>query len=552
MGKKIFLIILFGFLLYFNSLFNSFIWDDEEQVVLNSQIHSFKNLPLFWQGSTFNPGGGQRLGGLYYKPMMTTAFSLIYGIFGPHPFFFHLFQIGLHIANAIILFLIFRYLLKKEWLSFILAVIFLVHPINTETVVYIAALQDTLFFFFGALAFLILIKKEDWRNHLITAGLLLLSIFAKETGVIWFAVCGLYVIFFKRRQILSFIFPIIGAVAIYAYMRFEVAHIFFEKHGLTAISTMDFTQRLVNMPAIAFFYIKTLIWPINLAIDQQWVVQNINFQDFFLPLIVDLVFLGTLLASLTYLWFKKRQKAILYLFFLLFFLLSFGLHLQVFPLDLTVSERWFYLPLAGLLGMIGIFVEENRKVKIFLLMVISLLAIRTFVRTFNWRNGLTLYGHDIKISQNAFDLENNFGVELFRAGKYDDAKGFFEKSIELAPSWWTNYNNLGAYWERKGELEKAERLYKRAIDNGNYYLAYQNYAFVLLKQDKYKEVVEFLEKNINSFPENSRLVTALATAYYQTGQKEKALNAAKYLFDLEPSYQNKSLLDKIQKGESGI
>ena len=75
MNKKtsIILIVITGFILYFNSFFNGFVWDDEEQIVLNTQVHSIFNIPSLFTQATFNSGGAAKLGGLYYRPMMTTA-----------------------------------------------------------------------------------------------------------------------------------------------------------------------------------------------------------------------------------------------------------------------------------------------------------------------------------------------------------------------------------------------------------------------------------------------------------------------------------------------
>lgn len=63
--KKILIIILIfiGFFVYLPSFFNSFVWDDEEQIVNNYTIRSIKNIPLFFSQGTFNPGGSLRMGG---------------------------------------------------------------------------------------------------------------------------------------------------------------------------------------------------------------------------------------------------------------------------------------------------------------------------------------------------------------------------------------------------------------------------------------------------------------------------------------------------------
>jgi tetratricopeptide (TPR) repeat protein len=126
--------------------------------------------------------------------------------------------------------------------------------------------------------------------------------------------------------------------------------------------------------------------------------------------------------------------------------------------------------------------------------IIIALSVRSVVRVLNWRNGLTLYEHDEQISKNAFDLENNLGVELYRAGRIEEAKPHFEASTRLAPFWWSNWNNLGVYYQRSGNLELAKVYYKEAMKYNDYYLAYQNYAGVLLNQNKIAEAKQFLEK----------------------------------------------------------
>jgi tetratricopeptide (TPR) repeat protein len=511
MNKKtsIILIVIFGFILYFNSFFNGFVWDDEEQIVLNTRVHSIVNIPSFFTQATFNAGGAVKMGGLYYRPLMITAFSLIYSIFGSGAFFFHFFQVAFHIANVILLFLIFDHFLKKEKLSLLLSLLFLVHPINSETVLYISGLQDAMFFFFGALSFWIIISKNKLTNYWTPALLLFFSVVSKETGVIWWIIIPLYLFIFKLKGIKKLVPPLLIFAAFYSFLRFGLAKIYFAKHGLTEISKMNLAERLTNLPAITLYYLKTYVWPINIAVEQQWLIKEISFNSFYLPLAIGIIFLAILLFGAWYLFRKKDGYFNFYLLFLTGFLLSFAMHLQFFPLDMTVSDRFFYLPQIFLLGLIGVFLARLKKDKIIIWIFVILLilfSIRTFIRTFDWRDSLTLYSHDINISK-SFDLVNNLGVELYRSGDIESARGYFEKSIEMSPDWWTNYNNLGAYWEAKGDLPKAEGLYLTAMKNGNYYLAYENYAGILIKEGKFKEAKTFLEtEGLKYFPYNQKLI----------------------------------------------
>lgn len=563
MTKKnyIYLLIFLGFIVFFNSLFNGFVWDDEEQVLNNVLVHSFSNFFQFFSSSTFNTGGTGSLGGLYYKPLMTTFFSLIYTIFGPNPFFFHLFQVSLHIVNSIFVFLVFTLLFRssnKYILSFILALIFLIHPINAEAVVYISDLQDILFFFFGIIALWRIIKYKlvNFKEYLIVSGLLLCSLLSKETGVLFYFIIGIYVFFFFRKKILPFLIGAITSIGIYSILRFLIAGIFFNKHGLSPITMMSFSERLVSVPKLTLFYLKTFIYPVDLAINQHWVVRNFSLYDFYIPLITSSIILGILIIIGIYFYVKKNVYSTLYIFFFLWFLGGLIMHVHIiFPLDLTVSDRWFYFPMVGLLGMTGVLIEQikikdlllKKMLAVLLIIIIIFLALRTMSRNSDWKDGLTLYSKDINISKNAFDLENNLGVELYRAGRFDEAEIHFENSTKLAPNWWTNWNNLGAMFERRNDLNTAKIYYQKAIDNGQYYLAYENLAKIYQKTESPENTIAFTEKSLKILPNNATLWFTLAVSEYKLGNKDKALLAAKNAYFLNQNQQNLYIYSRLSQ-----
>ncbi|MFH0936766.1 MAG: tetratricopeptide repeat protein [Candidatus Daviesbacteria bacterium] len=559
-GKLIIILIVIGGLIYFNSFFNGFVWDDEEQILTNTLVHSISNLPKFFASSTFNSGGAATMGGLYYKPLMTTFFSLIYSIFGPNPFFFHFLQVILHIANSILVFLLFKHLLshskKNLILSFILALFFLIHPQNTEAVVYISDLQDILFFFFGMLALLFTIKKPlNLLNLCLTGLFLLLSLLSKETGIVFIPIIFIYLLFYQKEKLIKFTASIFTMITIYSLLRFAVAKIYFNKHGLSPITTIPLDQRLINIPLIIISYLRNFIFPQNLAINQHWAIRNITFENFFAPLFMILGVFSLVVFSGYVLWKKEKKDFVIFLFFFLWFCFSLGLHLHIFPLDLTVSDRWFYLPMVGLLGMIGVLAQnvklQNEKIRrgfyILLFIIFILFSVRVMIRNTNWHDGLSLYSHDINIAKDSFDLENNLGVELFRAGKYDEAEIHFVNSTKLAPKWWTNWNNLGVMVQRKQEFDKALEYYQRAIDNGNYYLAYENLAKIKLSHESTQSAKVFTENALKRLPNNSNLWYVLSLIYYQQGNLKDALKAAQISYKLSPNQQNYYVFSRLSQ-----
>lgn len=178
-------------------------------------------------------------------------------------------------------------------------------------------------------------------------------------------------------------------------------------------------------------------------------------------------------------------------------------HMQIFPLDVTASGRWFYVASLGILGLLGIII--NTKYQNLLIIPIVCFSLITFNRTYDFRNGFALYSSDIKSDKNNFNLENNLGVEYYRLGNINKACIHFQRSVELNSKWWTNYNNLGVCKESVGKLDEALILYKTSIDNGQYYLAYENYARILVKEKRYEEARKFIDETLKYFPENVTL-----------------------------------------------
>ena len=540
--KSIYIILIIGLCLYFYSLFGKFLWDDEEQIVNNSYIHSISNIPEFFLGSTFNTGGAGSLTGIYYKPLLITLFSVIYSIFGNNSFFFHLFQLSLHIINSVCIFIIFNYFFNKIiikeikylkrfgiWISFFGAILFLVHPINVESVVYISASQEVLFFTFGIMSFMFLILNKEnikvfnveFNSYLLSGIFVLFAFLSKETGILFFIINIMYIFVFQKDRFKKFIYYFVSTLSIYIILRFFIARIGLRGKGITPIMQLSFFERLINIPKVIFFYFKTFFYPRYLLISQNWIVEKINMKDFYIPFIIIITIFSILIYMIFYFYRNKLFNKCfikLYTFFLIWFIVGIGLHIQIIPLDMTVADRWFYFPIVGLIFILILItsfliykfrnVIKNIEIISFIIItfLLTIFSCRTLLRTFDWSSGLTLYQNDIKYNKNAYDLENNYGVELIRKNKVEDAKFHFEKSTKLKSDWWVNWNNLGVCYEREDDYEKALEYYKKSMQNADYYLAYENYTGLLINLKRNEEAKKFLEEEaLVKFPYNNNL-----------------------------------------------
>lgn len=287
-------------------------------------------------------------------------------------------------------------------------------------------------------------------------------------------------------------------------MRFGLAGVGLNENKLSPIMLADLPTRLQTIPKIIWFYLRLLFFPYQLAISQHWVVEKISLTNFFLPaVLVAGFFLGLLALCL-----KLNSRRLWWFSFAL--VIGLGMHSQLVPLDMTVSDRWLYFPLFAFLGAAAVLMERA-KIRANTILAIAILVIvlfsgRTFFRVLDWKDGLTLYQKDEPLASGNFDFENNLGVYLHWAGRHKEALPHYVRSTKIAPHWWTNWNNLGVSYQMNGQEKKAEEAFLKAIKNGDYYLAYENYALLLLKQKRYPELKIFLqEKALPKFPYNERL-----------------------------------------------
>lgn len=194
--KAILIIAVVSFIVFFDMLFNGFVWDDKTYIIWNNEVHTFNILKLIGL-NTFNVGG-------QYRPFPAIYFAVLYSLFHELPFFYHLIQLMLHITNAILVFLVFVRFFKKK-ISLFLSLIFLIHPTQVESVPYISSSDNPLFFLFGMLALLLSLKDTiSLKRVFAISCCLLLSLYAKETGVLFLFIILLHRIIFKKNNIFVF------------------------------------------------------------------------------------------------------------------------------------------------------------------------------------------------------------------------------------------------------------------------------------------------------------------------------------------------------------
>jgi len=547
-GKALHFIIIIGFLIFGNGLFNNFVGDDNTQIVDNPAIHSLTNFPSFFFTNRLDNAGSVKLGATYFKPLLDSSYALTYAVFGLNFFGYHLIQLLFYITNACLVYFFFQHYFRKS-LAFLLAFLFLIHPINSENALYLADTQEVLFFFFGMTGLLLLRKYQTQKGLLMASVCFLLSLLSKETGVLFLLIAVVSLFLQNKRRLLAFSGYGVGVFLLYALLRIHAV-------GLTAqalinapIGRLSLQERMINIPAIIFFYFQTFFFPLNLSSSWQWVYTTLDWKSFFLPLLVDSFFFLAL-AAVGVLIFKKQRKKYFaaFLFFSLWLILGISFHLQILPLDQTVAERWFYFPIIGMLGIVGLLCELfNLKLRpmwivTIIVIIFSLLSLRSFSRTFDYRNDFILAKHDVQVAPDSYNFEYIISHAYYQAGLLKEAKMHAQRSIQLFP-YITNYTNLGAIESRLGHYKEARTAYLNALKYGTDTLPYENLASLSFVYGDPKENVAFI-KNVaqKKYPADEKLWFDLIVDEYSHGMTTEA----KADMQIAKQYSHSSGLEYIE------
>jgi protein O-mannosyl-transferase len=559
--KVIALFFLVGFLVYANSLFIPFIGDDYAQVVNNPLVHSLTNIPRLIFGSTFYMKETASLEGNYYKPVMSITFAVLYSIFGANNFFYHLLQLTLHISNAMLTYVLLKNSLAKN-ISFFLALIFLVHPINSEAVVYISNLQDVLFLFFGLISLLIVQSETISTRRLLVANLvLLLSLLSKESGILFVFILTAYSYLFAKKILWKNALAFLSTFLVYLLMRFTSIGFSFNHIKVSPMMNEPLVMRLQSLPAIVSYYIKTFFFPKDLIILQNWVIHKVTFSNFLLPLLILAGLIVCLSAFGGFIYTKDKKQIKVYVLFASWLILGLALHSQIYPLDMTVSDRWFYFPSVGLLALLGLAVTEVKIASKFSLAVyfvlplilIVALSTRTIVRNSNWLDPNYLYYHDLQLDPDNYILQSSLGSKLAKEEKYDEAEFYLKKSLSAYRDFdvWkdlcVNYALRGTKLKKSDDIDKSKICFEELIRKRARLDFYLLLSKLLLQTENFKEAEYYLKQSVEKYPKDAESWYFFAETEYRLGKKKAALEAAARSYYLLPSQQSKSLYNQIKK-----
>lgn len=500
--KQIFFLVLAVFFVYFNSLPNDFIFDDIPLVQNSLWITSANFIDILRS----------------YRPLRYVSYAVDYRIFGMNPAGFRLMNIIYHTVSVLALFWALKMFGLTKRAAFTAALIFAVHPVNTDAVAYISGRRDVLMGLFYILSIGCFFKfyrtvspaeravsgavKKQWGMLVLALVFMCISISSKEMGATIPLVFIMYAAYKDGAALLKkpwFYFIAMVFLILFSFFAFLAI-----SGGGSALVSLEEIRFHGNSPEVHYLtaatiflhYLKLTVFPWKLILDNAGypLVLDWNFEVFFSILsIFVLVFLvwsllTTSRKNKTNSTAERLETRHGIAFWIVFFIVSLAPVLQIIPLHEIVAVHYLYVPIVGFCAISGILFDyfagegdagfqqmfnfsENRKRAVAALcitLIFSLFSLRTISRNFEMKNIWTVLHADAEKQPLSFRGLFTIGAEYLNMKFPDKAWEYYKQSIDTG-YWDPNLlSNIIGYRIVKGQHDEALAFYDEMVKKGEY------------------------------------------------------------------------------------
>jgi len=514
---------------------NGFVsWDDDRNFTENPHFRGLGIEQLRWMWTTFHMG--------HYVPFSWMTLGLDYTIWGMNPTGYHLTNVLLHAANAVVVYYLARAILKLSsgdalqkdsaiaFAAAISALVFAAHPLRVESVAWATERRDVLsglFFFSSALVYLKSRADDDNGRYWLSLALFACALLSKATSMSLPAVLLVLNVYPLRR---------VGGAAGWFSDRARRVYAELIPFALLAAATAALSIIALHPPgqlgigaklsvsaySLVFYLWKTVI-PTGLAplyeMPQRVDPTNARF------VISAVVIVALALVA----WLMRRRWPGLAAALAVFFVVTLPMLGVVQNGPQIAADRYTYHAAPAIAILIGasflaLFGLSRMWSRIFAVGAVVLLAILTWRQTTFWRDSETLWarvldvdpqssiGHSamanvryrqnrvaeglshsqiaVRLAPNYSDAINGVGVGLAREGHMPEAAEEYRRALAIKPQFADAETNLGVALVQQGDIEGGIQHYRRALeidpDNSN---AHVNWGNALVRLNRFDEAI---------------------------------------------------------------
>jgi protein O-mannosyl-transferase len=486
-------------------------------------------------------------------------------LFGLNPGFHHLTSLFFHLANTLLLFIIFNRMTGALLKSALVAALFSVHPLHVETVVWLSDRKDLLCAFFWLLtlwAYIHYCERPGILRYLAVFILFTLAILSKSIAATLPFILLLMDYWplgrFQRARAIAESDSKTEESLQSRVQKAGVGRLLAEKVGffsfagvasLVAVLSMHWARNaewwmlatdselIAKAPVVCVIYIGKMIWPFGLMVPYPDLGKIEVWET------TGALFFLTLITVFAIRWAGKRPYLLFgWLWYLVTLVPVIGL---VYGAPQKIADRYTYIPLVGLFIIIVWGIEDmmkripNRRTVLAASagVLLSALAIGTWVQASYWKNSASMLEHALDLNPYNYSAMSRLGGFLAKQGKFREAADYYYQVLEIKPDYAKAHTNLGAALMRLGESQEALQHYEEAlrIDFSDWKAHYNRGNLLAGKGDLEKAIIEYREAlKIN--PDHARTHNNLGVVLIRQGKLKDAIGHYSEAVRLNPNF----------------
>lgn len=463
------LLVVVTLLLYLPVAHHDFIsgWDDDDYVTQNVHVRTGLALAnIEWAFTSFELSN--------WHPVTWLSHMLDCQLFGLDSAAHHCVNVVLQAVNVLLLFWLLQRATGAIWRSFVVSALFAVHPLNVETVAWVAQRKSLLSAFFSLLtlaAYGCYIRRGGWQRYLGMVAAFALALMSKPMAVSLPLVMLLFDYWpLKRLEEIPSLrrwsrltiekIPLLLMSAVSSVLT-EMAQA--SGGSVMRLSILPLSTRMANAAMSYLIYMGKILLPVRLA-----TFYPLGFSRPMGDVIAGAVLLISLTALALYFW-RASYFAVGWFFFLITLVPVIGIVQVGFQ---GMADRYTYIPSLGLFiactwGLSAV-AEQVPAARVALplaaLFVIGSFAATTAHYVKTWQNGVTLFAQ----ARNAYGqphmwLEQLYANSLLSQGRVDEALQHYQESCALDPRSQYCHYEIGHIYSGRGQLRAALQEYQLAL-----------------------------------------------------------------------------------------
>ncbi|QTA92396.1 Tetratricopeptide repeat-containing protein [Desulfonema magnum] len=460
--------------------------------------------------------------GAYWQPLTWLSHMLDCELYGLNAGMHHRTNLLFHIANTILLFLVFGRITGELRKSAFVAALFALHPLNVDSVAWVAERKNLLSTFFWMLTIFAYVRYTESPSFIryISVSLMFLSGLLAKPMIVTLPFVLLLLDHWPMGR-----FESLKSAALTSGIRSPTSVLLLEKLPLFMLSVISVSLsssslqhyenitvrgaptdlRFANALVSYVGYIWKIICPRNLSVYYPY-PEAIPLWQYtgggLLLICVSILTLRTLkrmpCLATGWLWYLGTLVPV-----------SGLIQTGLWP---ALADRWAYVPLIGIFVMMAWGIPEICKDRewrhaktglvIIAVMVLSILTVMTWFQVRYWKNNITLFEHALKVNPHNYVAHGHMGVALAAQEKTDEAIRHYTRILRSDPNDFKTLNNMGLALSDQGKPDEAIRYLSQALRlKPDYAKTLNNMGIVLAKQGKTEEAVHYFSEALKSDPD---------------------------------------------------